>query len=132
MLQTVYGLNCLVPFSTKGSDGAGPAVELGPLRGKLLVVTLGINHVVEQEALAISIWGSATGTEWGAKPLLALPRKSYCGIYTAFLNLANAPAVKFLRVEWKMSRLRNRDSRLMFGFSVSVEESHSSLNAAVA
>jgi hypothetical protein len=131
MPQSAYAPNCLVPSSTRSSDGVGPLIELGPLRGKLLLVTLGINNVVEQEALAISIWGSASETGWGIKPLLSFPKKSYCGVYTAFLNLANYPAVRFLRVEWKMSRLRNRNCGLMFGFSVSLEESHSSVNAAV-
>jgi hypothetical protein len=132
MLQSAYATNCLVPLSTRNSDGVGPVIELGALRGKLLLVTLIINHVVEHEALDISIWGSASETGWGVKPLFSFPRKSYCGVYTTFLNLENYPTVRFLQVEWKMSRLRNRNSRLMFGFSVSLGESHSSVNAAVA
>ena len=132
MPQLSYAPNYLVPPSIKQNDGVGPVIELGAMHGKLLVVTLGINNVLEQESLAISIWGSASGTEWGTKPLLSFPRKSYCGLYAAFLNLANYPTIRFLRVEWKLSPLRNQDSRLMFGFYVSLKESHSSVNAAVA
>ena len=84
----------LITPSTERSDGTGPVIEVGALRRKLLVVTLGINHVVEQEALTVAIWGSASGTEWGTKPLLLFPRS----VYATFLNLANYPAVRFLRV----------------------------------
>lgn len=132
MPQSAYAPNYLVPLATRNSDGAGPVIELGALRSKLLLVTLGINSVVENEALAITIWGAASETERGTQPLLSFPRKSYCGVYTAFLNLSNYPTVRFLRVEWNMKHLRNRNSPLMFGFSVSLEESHSSVNVAVA
>ncbi len=132
MPQSAYAPNFLVPPSTRESDGVGPVIELGALRSKLLLVTLAINSVLENEALTISIWGSASETGWGTKPLLSLTRKSYCGVYTTFLNLSNYPAVGFLHVEWKMSHLRNCNSPLMFGFSVSLEESHASVNAAVA
>jgi hypothetical protein len=132
MPQLAYAPICLVPSSTKSGNGAGPVIELDGLRGKLLQVTLVINHVVEYQALDISIWGSASDIGWGAKPLFSFPRKSYCGVYTTFLNLANYPTVRYLHVEWKMSRLRNRNSRLMFGFSVSLEEPHTAVNTAVA
>jgi hypothetical protein len=84
--QLCYAPNYLVPPSIKQNDGVGSVLELGAMYGKLLVVTLGVNHVLEQESLAISIWGSASGTEWGTKPLLSFPRKSYCGLYATFLN----------------------------------------------
>jgi hypothetical protein len=122
----------LVPPCIERADGAGPAIDLGLLRGKLLVVTLGVNNVLEQEGLAISIWGSASGTEWGARPLASFPAKSYCGVYSTFLNLAHYPTIRYLRVEWKMSRWAKRDSTRMFGFFVSIEESISRVNAAVA
>jgi hypothetical protein len=114
------------------NDGAGPAIDVGSLRGNLLEVRLGINNVLEQERLAVSIWGSASGTEWSDRPLVSFPGKSYCGVYSAFLNLANYPAIRYLRVEWKMSRWANRGSTRMFGFFVSMEESVSRINAAVA
>jgi hypothetical protein len=112
----------LVPQCIEKSDGFGPVIELGTLSGKLLVVTLGINDVVEQEGLAISIWGSASGQDWGTKPILMFPQKYYCGVYATILNLTNNPNVRFLRVKWNMSRRANRNLDLMFGFYVALEE----------
>jgi hypothetical protein len=132
MPQLTSAPKYLVPQCEAHGDGFGPVIELGELRSKLLVVSLRINEVFEQEDLSISIWGSATGTDWGARPLLTFPQKSYCGAYATFLNLANRPSVRFLRVEWKMSSWVHRDSRLMFGFNVAVEESLSAFSAAVA
>lgn len=122
----------LVPQRIEKNDGVGPVFELGALGGKLLVVTLEINDVVEQEGLAISIWGSSAGTDWGRRPLLKLPQKSYCGAYATILNLAKNPAVRFLRVEWNMSPRTSLNSNLMFGFYVTLEEVHSEVGTAVA
>jgi hypothetical protein len=122
----------LVPQSVKKSDGVGAAIELDTLRGKLLVVTLGINRVVEQEGLEVSVWGSASGTDWGQRPLAAFPQKSYCGVYATILNLTRNPAVRFLRVKWTISPRSQRTSDLMFGFHVSLEEIHCEVGAVVA
>ena len=122
----------LVSQGVQKNDGVGPVLDLDDLRGKLLVVALGINEVAEQEDLAISIWGSSTGTDWGTKPLVLFPQKSYCGIYATLLNLTKNPGVRFLRVQWAMNRWTQRNTDLMFGFYVSVEEMHSEASAAVA
>jgi hypothetical protein len=132
MLQLSNAPKYLVSQRVEKNDGVGPVFELGTLGGKLLVVTLGINDVVEQEDLAISIWGSSSGTDWGSKPLLTFPQKSYCGAYATILNLAKKPAVRFLRVQWTMSRWSQRKSDLMFGFSVALDEVHSEVSTAVA
>jgi hypothetical protein len=113
-------------------DGTGPVVDLGALAGSLLRITLGINDVLEQEGLTVSVWGSSSGTDWGNAPLLTLPQKSYCGEYHTFLNLENRPAVRFLRVDWKIGRWAKREAALMFGFYVAVEEASSHVTAAVA
>ena len=122
----------LVPRCVEKNDGIGPVIELDDLRAKLLVVTLGIDDVVEQEDLVISIWGSASGTDWGPRPILLFPQKSYCGTYATILNLTKNPTVRFLRVKWTMSRWTQRNSDLMFGFCVSLEEMHSEASVAVA
>lgn len=123
MPQLSYAPTYLVPQHVERSDGVGPAIDLGPLSGKLLVVTLRISEVLEQENLAVSIWGSALGTDWGSRPLLSFPQKSYCGVYATILNLANHSTIRFLRVEWTMNRLAQRNSGPMFGFSVCLEDS---------
>jgi hypothetical protein len=132
MLQVSGSPKYLVPQCQERHDGVGSVIDLGDFRGKLLVVTLGINDVVEQEGLEISIWGSAEGSDWGTKPLLTFPQKSYCGVYATILNLTKKPATRFLRVQWTMSRRAEQNSDLLFGFYVSLEEVHSDFSAAVA
>jgi len=132
MTQVTQAPKYLVPPCIERGDGEGPAIELGALRGKLARITVGINDVLEQEGLAVSVWGSPNGIDWGVAPLLSLPRKSYCGDYHAFINLAKHPAARFLRAEWRMSRWGKRESGLMFGFYIAVDEAHSHIAAAVA
>ncbi len=132
MPQLTYAPKYLIPQCVEKDDGVGPVIELGTLGGKLLVATLGIDDVVEQEGLAISIWGSASGSDWGNKPLLMFPQKSYCGVYATILNLTKNPAIRFLRVKWTISKRDNRRTDLRFGFYVSLEEMHSEISSAVA
>jgi hypothetical protein len=114
---------CLLPHSIRRGDGFGPAVDLDQHRGKLLVVTLGINEVVERTGLTISVWGSADQIDWAAKPLAILRQRQYCGVYSALLNLSQTPEVRFLRVEWSMNRWGKGHRTAQFGFQVFVEES---------
>jgi hypothetical protein len=50
--------NFLSPESIVKGDGVGPKIDLGVTRGKLLVLTLGITRIIEQESLEVSVWGS--------------------------------------------------------------------------
>jgi hypothetical protein len=122
--------NFLLPESIARSDGKGPEIDLGPKRGKLLVLTLGITRILEQESLEVSVWGSADGDNWDSRPLATYPPKFYCGIYSILLNLASRPDVRFLRVEWKMSRWSRQEFTPMFGFYLYAEESGARMNAA--
>jgi len=65
--------NFLLPESIARADGIGPEIDLGPKRGKLLVLTLGITRILEQESLEVSVWGSPDGTSWSARPLAKYP-----------------------------------------------------------
>lgn len=51
-------------------------------------------------------------------------------MYSALLNLAKYPAVRYLRVEWKMRRWGNGNPVPNFGFSVFTERSGSRVSAA--
>jgi hypothetical protein len=106
----------LVPENIARTDGIGPDIDLAVDRGKLLVITLGIDRVLEQQALTISIWGSSDTSNWGVGPLMSFPSKYYCGIYSRLLNLAKHPDVCYLRIEWKMSRWGKREIAPLFGF----------------
>jgi hypothetical protein len=113
----------LLTDSILRADGVGPAVELAAYRGKLLVVTLDINAVVERTGLTISVWGSPDQTEWGTQPLVTFRQRQYCGVYSVLLNLAQHPDIGFLRVQWNMSRWGKGERMAQFGFEVFLEES---------
>jgi hypothetical protein len=103
----------LLPETETRHPGAGPAIETETDVADA-VVTLGITQAHERVGLEVSIWGSPDGEDWGAKPLLVFPAKSYCGRYTIPLNLAG---VRKVRAAWKMQHwTRNRDAP--FGFYV--------------
>ncbi len=122
----------LVPESVARADGMGPEIDLGRRRGKLLVLTLGITRILEQESLEVSVFGSADGEKWGSRPLAKFPPKFYCGMYSILLNMAFHPDARFVRVQWKMSRWKKSDALPLFGFFVYAEESGARVSAAVA
>ncbi|MGC8793366.1 MAG: hypothetical protein ACP5U2_08245 [Bryobacteraceae bacterium] len=112
----------LIPESTVREDGAGPAIPLGPAQGRLLLLTLGITRIIEQESLEVSIWGSADGRDWGARPLMTLPQKFYCGVYRFLLDLAEHPQVQFVQARWKVNRWGRGDPKPLFGVWMTAEQ----------
>ena len=119
-------LSNVVPPCVAYSDGSGPVFELSPSEhGKLLVLTLVINAVLEHETFLVSIWGSPDAETWGTTPLVSFPPKSYCGVYSILLNLAARPDIRYIRAQWKMQRWEKTTSDLMFDFYVSIELSGS-------
>ncbi|MCS6954369.1 MAG: hypothetical protein RMK57_12505 [Bryobacterales bacterium] len=112
----------LVPEQIIREDGAGPELELGASQGKLLLLTLGITRIIEQESLDVSVWGSVDRSNWGTKPLVAFPQKFYCGTYQILLDLSRTPEVKYLRAQWKVNRWGRGDPKPLFGFYVFAEE----------
>ena len=112
----------LFPETVVRDDGAGYAVELATAQGMALEITLGITRIQEQESLDVSVWGSADGSDWGAKPLTAFPQKFYCATYPVVLDLTSHPEVRFLRVEWKMNRWGRGDPKPLFAFYVFAEQ----------
>lgn len=86
------------------ANGSGPVTELGSDHPPLISLTLGITRVLEQESLDVAIMGSADGQTWLEKPLVSFPQKFYCGVYTLILDLAANPDIRYLRVDWKVSR----------------------------
>ena len=119
-------LRNVVPECMAYSDGCGPAFELSPSeKGKLLVLTLAINAVLEHETFFASIWGSPDAETWGTTPLVSFPPRSYCGLYSILLNLAARPDIRYIRAQWKMQRWEKTTGDVMFDFYVSIELSGS-------
>jgi hypothetical protein len=105
----------LLPETTVREDGAGPEISLGTQQGERFLLTLGITRIIEQESLDISIWGSADGSDWGARPLVSFPQKFYCGTYQSAIDLSQHPDVKYLRAKWQVNRWGKGDSKPLFG-----------------
>jgi hypothetical protein len=119
----------LVPEIAVEANGEGPAVELGAAAGTLLRLTLAITKIAEQQSLDVSIWGSADGNDWGAKPLVAFPQKFYRGVYQLLLDLSAHPGVRFLKAKWAVNRWGVGDTKPRFTFLVKAEEQPSTVAA---
>jgi len=111
----------LVPETITQANGEGVPVGLNGGAPGALLVTLGITHVVEQETLLVSIYGSADGVAWDPTPLGVFPQKFYAGISTIILDLTAHPRVTFVRAQWKVARWGRGDKTPSFTFYVFVE-----------
>ena len=112
----------VVPEITIEANGEGEPIELGEGAGKAFLLTLAVTRIVEQEALDVSIWGSADGKDWGAKPLTAFPQKFYQGVYQLWMELREKPEVKFLKAKWVVNRWGVGQTKPRFSFLVKIQE----------
>jgi hypothetical protein len=112
----------VLPETTIREAGTGPVMDLGNSRGGLILVTLGITRIIEQESLDVSIWGSADNAEWGAKPLVAFPQKFYCGTYQILLDLREHPDVQHVRAKYQAQRWGKGDPKPLFGAYLFAQE----------
>ena len=122
----------LLPETTIREAGTGSPLDLGKSQGRMILLTLGVTRIIEQESLDVAIWGSADGKEWGAKPLISFPQKFYCGTYQILLDLTPHPDLKFVRVKWNAQRWGKGDSKPLFGFYVFAQEMRQQILAASA
>ncbi len=93
----------LLSETTVQKSGSGASVEIGADAGMLLL-SLGITEVEEQQSLDVSISGSADGEEWGAKPVRWFPQKFYAGVSQVLCDLGGDSDTRFLRVDYKVAR----------------------------
>jgi hypothetical protein len=113
----------LVPEKTVvNAKGDGPAVDVFGTGDRVFLLTLNITNIVEQEALDVSIHGSADGATWGAKPLLAFPQKFYRGPHPLLLDLTASREVKFIRAHWEVNRWGRGSETPMFEFHLTIKE----------
>ena len=104
----------LLPETTVQDAGNSSDLELGASQGRLVLLTLGITRIIEQESIDLSIWGSTDGTDWGTKPLATFPQKFYCGTYQIIADLSGHSNVEFLRVKWAVNRWGKGDPKPLF------------------
>jgi hypothetical protein len=112
----------LVPEITVESAGESEPMELGSGAGKTLLLTLAITRIVEQESLDVSLWGSADGAEWGAKPVAAFPQKFYQGVHQLLLDLSKQPEIRFLKAKWGVNRWGVGSTKPHFSFLLKLQE----------
>jgi hypothetical protein len=106
--------NFILPETMVREAGTSPELSVDSIPGGLLLLTLGITRIIEQQSLDLSIWGSADNADWGAKPLISFPQKFYCGTYQLLLDLSHHPNVKYLRAKWQVSRWGRGDPKPLF------------------
>lgn len=122
----------LLPETTVREAGTGPDIGLGDQQGGVVILTLGITRIIEQESLDVSIWGSADGSEWGTKPVTSFPQKFYCGTYQLLVDLSKHPDVRKLRVKWGVNRWGKGDPKPLFTLYVFVQSVETQLAAMTA
>ena len=78
--------NFLIPETVIREAGTGPEMSVGSAERGLLLLTLGITRIIEQQSLDIALYGSADNVEWSAKPLISRSlQKFYCGTHQLLL-----------------------------------------------
>jgi hypothetical protein len=113
----------LVPEKTVvTAKGDGPALDVSSASNGTLLLTLQITDIIEQESIDVTVYGSADGSSWSAKPLLKFPQKFYRGDHPALLNLSEHADVKFLRAHWDVNRWGRGTETPMFQFHIVAKE----------
>jgi hypothetical protein len=104
------------------AKGDGESVDVSGAASRVFLLTLDITKIVEQEALDVSIFGSADGTAWTPKSIVAFPQKFYCEESPLLLDLTGHADVKFVRAHWEASRWGRGTEIPMFEFSLRLKE----------
>jgi hypothetical protein len=113
----------LVPDKTVATaKGDGATIDVSQSQGRVFLLTLNITDIIEQEALDVSVHGSADGTTWEPKPIVAFPQKFYREEAPLLLDLSSKPEVKFIRAHWEVNRWGRGTETPMFEFSVNLRE----------
>lgn len=94
----------IAPNTLVQENGAADAVDISASATRTFLCTMLITDQIEQESLDISIWVSADGQDWGAKPTLKLPQRFYRGETRAVLELVFRPEARFIQARWELNR----------------------------
>lgn len=112
----------LVPARTVvTANGDGAPVDLSGAANRVFLLTLTISNIVEQEALDVSLQGSADGTTFD-KPLARFPQKFYRGEHPLLLDLSAEADVRFVRAHWEVNRWGRGSLTPMFEIHLALRE----------
>ena len=113
----------IIPSQTKlESNADGQVFDISASATRTFLCELTVTDQIEQESLDVSIWGSADGQVWGARPLLILPQVFYRGDAKLVLDLAFRPEIKFIRAHWDLNRWGRVAPKPMFIVGLQVAE----------
>ena len=113
----------LVPEKTVATaKGDGPAVDVTAGSTRVFLLNLAITDIIEQEALDVSVHGSADGTTFDAKPIASFPQKFYRGEYPLLVDISATPEVKAIRAHWEVNRWGRGTETPMFEFNLTLKE----------
>jgi hypothetical protein len=104
------------------AKGDGPTVDVSAAASRVFLLTLDITDIIEQESLDVSVYGSADGTAWSPKPIVAFPQKFYREQSVLLLDLTAHPDVKFVRAHWDVARWGRGTEAVLFEFGVTLRE----------
>jgi hypothetical protein len=104
------------------AKGDGPVVDVSASANRVFLLTLDITNIIEQESFELSIFGSADGASWDAKPFVSYPQEFYRGQYPLILDLTGHSEVKFIRSHWEVARWGRGVETPMFEFGVRLKE----------
>ncbi|MGZ4789958.1 MAG: hypothetical protein ACXVZX_15665 [Terriglobales bacterium] len=112
----------VAPNTVITAKGDGTPVTLDGAAARVFLVVLNITAIVEQEAIELSIAGSADGQTWDPKPLLTFPQKFYRSETPLILDLSARPEVKAVRAHWEVNRWGRGPEQPMFEIGVTLKE----------
>jgi hypothetical protein len=113
----------LVPAGTQvTAKGDGPPLDVSGASNRVFLVTLSITKIIEQEALDLSVFGSADAATWSPKSIAAFPQTFYTGESPLLLDLSAQPDVNFVRAHWEVNRWGRGTEIPMFEFGVTIKE----------
>src|SRR6266567_6798176 len=105
--------NFLIEETTVRESGEGAVFDIGENTEQNLILTFGITHAIEQESIAVEIYGSKDGAAWSPRPIISFPPKCYCGTYQMILPRSEN---RYLRAAWRVNRWARADCRPFFRF----------------
>jgi hypothetical protein len=113
----------LVPENTViTAKGDSEPLDLSTAANPVLLATLSITKVVEQESIEVTFFTSVDGETWEAKPVASLPQKFYVGEYPLLVDLTPATGASFLRAHWEVNRWGRGPVAPSFEVSLRVRE----------
>ncbi len=113
----------LIPKNSEiTAKGDSEPLDVSVAVNPVLLATLSITKVVEQESIEVTFFTSADGETWEAKPVASLPQKFYVGDYPLLVDLSQAAGAKFLRAHWEVNRWGRGPVAPSFEVSLRVRE----------